>query len=310
MSFSGGSGRSFSGKKGFSSAQKKDRKKKQEFHTRRLKYTPEEHLDFSQLKNRVSIALDRLGNQVFSLEPGAYDFGHWVSSFNLLLDDFEEKAVVENLPQEYFDSRQKLTAELSSPLDTSSIDLEIQQLESDIGLLRDKISEIQRKAESERNQYRIDSTSKLEALKKERLESDLELSRARTMLEERKKVEAKQSVFGKLFSRSSPSSSRSTQSRIHALEVRKNELDESLGELAAERAKKQSIKKDQGGETIQLRIELENTQQKMGELQAQKLEMLQFAGKRREVTQAMSEIISGLQLHPEAEDDSSALPVN
>ena len=313
MSFSGGSGRSFSGKKGFSPSQKKERKKKQEYHKHRLRFTPEEHLDFAELKNRVSIALDRLGTQVFSLEPGGYDFSNWMSSFNLLLDDFEEKASPDNLPQQYFDSRQKLTSDLLSPVDTSDADSEIRKLEVEITSVMERISAIGQRTQAERNQERIDSASKIEMLKKEKMESDIEMNRAKYELEEQKKLESNRSIFGKIFSRSSVPS-KSTQTKINSLTARKNEIDETL---AAERAKKQSAKKDSREEIATLRTELESLQQKLGELESQKQEKLQFTEKRQEVTKAMSGIISALQLRGESENslpdqgnDSDFVPLN
>jgi hypothetical protein len=296
LSFSGGSGRSFSGKKGFSPSQKKDKKKKQEFRKRIAKFTPEEHLDFAQLKDRVTIALNRLGNQVFSLEPGGYDFGHWMSSFDLLLDDFEEKAPAENLPKEYFEAREKLTADLSSPVDTSAVDSDIHTTEEAIKLIQEKISTINRRAVEQRNRDRVDSASKMEELKKERSESDKEMGRAKSTLEEQKKVEAKQSVFGKLFSRSSATSAKATQNKIDSIAARKTRIDEELENLAAERAKKQSSKVGSGNEIPSLEAELESQQQTLGELETEKQNKLQLAEKRKEVTKTLSEIIAKVQL--------------
>ncbi|MDA4111485.1 MAG: hypothetical protein OK439_03030 [Thaumarchaeota archaeon] len=303
MSFSGGSGRSF-GKKGHPASQKKERKKKQDYHKHRLKFTPEQHLDFAEMKNRVSIALDRLGNQVFAPEPGGYDFTNWMSSFNLLLDDFEEKASPDNLPQEYFESRQKNTAELLLPVDTAEIDSEIRKLEEEINSIMERISSIGQRSNAERNQERIESSSKIEMLRKERAESDIEMSRAKSALEEQKKVESRLSSFGKIFSRSSTSPVKLTLTKISSLASRQNEIDEDLHSLAAERAKRQSTKDDSKKEIASLRAELESLQQKLGELESLKQEKLQYTERRKEVTKAMSGVISVLQLHIESDDSS------
>jgi len=316
LSFSGGSGRSFGGgKKGFSPSQKKEKKKKQEFHKHRVKFTSEEHLDFEQLKNRLSIGLDRLGNQIFSTEPGGYDFSHWMGSFNLLLDDFEEKAPSENLPKEYFDSRQRLTAKLLAPVDFSSIDTEIKSLEAQISSTQEKISDIARRAELEKIQERHDSASRIDELKKERVESDMELNKARTLLEEQKKAEAKKSVFGKMFSRSGPSSSKATQSKIDSLTAQKKQIDRDLESLLAERAKKQSSKKNRSEEITSLQAELESQQQALGELQAQKQEKMQLSEKRKEITKSLVQVISGIQLQsepPQADEENKSdfVPLN
>ena len=78
MSF-GGSGRSSFGSKGFAGGQKKEKRKKQEFHRHKVKYSEEEHLDFQHLKERTVTALGKLGAQVFSLEPGGYTFENWMT---------------------------------------------------------------------------------------------------------------------------------------------------------------------------------------------------------------------------------------
>jgi hypothetical protein len=300
LSFSGGSGRSFGGgKKGFSPSQKKDKKKKQEFHKHKVKFNPEGQVDFEELKNRVTIALDRLGTQVFSGEPGAYDIKHWTSSFDLLLDDFEEKASPDTLPKEYFDSRQRLTAELLSPVDTSAIDTEIHNLESLIVSIQEKIAEINRRAEIEKNQERSDSASKIDELRKERQESDVQITRAKSTLEEQKKAESRQSIFGKLFTRSSASSSKSTQGKIDSLSARKDQIDRDLQSIATARARKLASKKDRSAEVASLQAELETQQQALGESEAQKQEKLQLSEKRKQVTKSLSEIISQLQLRTE-----------
>ena len=175
-----------------------------------------------------------------------------------MLDDFEEKASQATLPQEYFDSRQRLSAELLTPLDTSAIDAEIHNLESQIVSIQEKIAEINRHSEIEKNQERSGSASKMDQLRKERQESDVQITRAKSTLEEQKKVESQQSIFGKLFTRSSASSSKSTQSKIDSLSARKDQIDRDLQSLAAERVQKQASKKDRGEEVASLQVRIGN----------------------------------------------------
>ena len=75
MSFGSETGRTRSGTKGSSSKEKKQKKKKkQEFHShRRAHFQESERHDPEEVRARTIIALDKLGHQVLSTEPGGYD---------------------------------------------------------------------------------------------------------------------------------------------------------------------------------------------------------------------------------------------
>ena len=66
-------------------------------------------MDYNQLKTRTIIALDKLGHQKFSSEPGGYSLENWMKGVNLLLDDFEEKMGAARLPSAYAERRRELT---------------------------------------------------------------------------------------------------------------------------------------------------------------------------------------------------------
>ena len=223
------------------SSQKKERKKKQEYHKHRLKFTPEEHLSLEQLKERVSIGLDRLGNQVFSSEPGGYSFHNWMTSFNLLLDDFEEKCGPVNLPREYFDARLEMSAELQKPVDTTEADTEIQRIEKEILSNEENISEIARRSQKEAVEERHEDESKIQRLKKERTQTDIEIEKAKTDLDEQKK-KANQSLFKRLFS--SSEAVRLAQEKLDSLTARREEIEENLRMLEEDRSKRQGAIKN------------------------------------------------------------------
>lgn len=294
MSFSSGSGRSSFNKKGFSGSQKKERKKKQEFHKHKIKFAEgESHLDFEQMKSRVSVALDKLGHQVFSLEPGGYTFQNWMTSFNLLLDDFEDKASgFLDLPKEYHDSRQRLGAELLNPVDVSDLDTEVQNLESEIQSIKLKVSETSGELQAIREKEQKETLSKIDDLKEEESESAKELEGARNELELRKK--ARKSFFSRLFSNSLDNSSiESAQSRLDSIRARKEALNKDLRQL---QNSDKSSTKDLDEELSRLRDSLTSLQQRLGELEAKRLERLQLTEKRAQATAELSAIISSLRI--------------
>ncbi len=300
MSYSGGSGKSF-GSKGFSS-QKKERKKKQEYHKHRLKFIPEEHLSFEQLKERVSTGLDRLGNQVFSFEPGGYSFHNWMTSINLLLDDFEEKCGPVNLPREYFDARLEMSAELQKPVDTTEADTEIQRLEKEILSNEENISEIARRSQKEAVEERHQDDSKIQRLKKERTQTDIEIEKAKADLDEQKR-KANQSLFKRLFS--SSEAVRVAQEKLDSLTARREEIEENMKMLEEDRSERQGVIKNFDHEISELRLTLEDLRRNLGEVESKKQEAMQLSDKRREVTKSMSIIISSLHLSEHSENSSN-----
>lgn len=292
MSYSsGGSGRSF-GNRG--SAQKKDKKRKQDFHKHHLKFTPEEHHSLEELKDRVSIGLQRLGTQVFSSEPGGYGFHNWMTSFNMLLDDFEDKCRPATLPKEYYDSRLSLTAKLLEPVDTSTQDLQVKELEQDIGLAEEKIAEIVEKSERAAVEEYNKDEAKIGRLKRERTETELGITKVTEELEEEKKKAAAQSLFKRLFSNSELLKAK--QAKLDSMTVKKEELDEEIHALEEDRSKRQGEVKKYDTEISALRANLDDLRIKLGEVETQKQEALQISERRSEITKSMAEMISSLQL--------------
>ena len=291
MSFGGGSGRSSFGKKGFSGGQKKEKKKKQEFHKHKVKFSEEEHVDFQNLKERTVASLGKLGSQIFSLEPGGYTFDNWMTSFNMLLDDFEERAEPANLPQNYFENRQRLTSSLLEPIDTSDLDGEINETNKQIFELETSLSQIIEESASERSKAHEEDLVRLRSLKEEQVKNSEELVIARNELEQ-KKME-KQSVFNKLFKRSEPSVE-SIQRKVNDLETKSAKLETDIRKL-----------QDDVGATSQFhestrssneRAKIEELRSMLGELEARKLETTQLSEKRAHVTKELSEIVSSISL--------------
>lgn len=259
-------------------------------------------MSFEQLKERVSTGLDRLGNQVFSFEPGGYSFHNWMTSINLLLDDFEEKCGPVNLPREYFDARLEMSAELQKPVDTTEADTEIQRLEKEILSNEENISEIARRSQKEAVEERHQDDSKIQRLKKERTQTDIEIEKAKADLDEQKR-KANQSLFKRLFS--SSEAVRVAQEKLDSLTARREEIEENMKMLEEDRSERQGVIKNFDHEISELRLTLEDLRRNLGEVESKKQEAMQLSDKRREVTKSMSIIISSLHLSEHSENSSN-----
>ena len=293
MSFSGGSNRSF-GRQGSSAAQRKDKKRKQEFHKHKIKFVEEESLNFDGLKSKVSISMEKLGNQIFSNEPSGYTFDNWLKSYNLLLDDFEERADPKNLPKEYYDARQRLTAKLLEPVDVSDIDAEIIEREKEAESVKLRISEALKESENRLAQQKSEN-SKIEELKKEQTQSTKELEDAQDELEV---TRSKQSFFNKLFSRQSTPVD-ILRNRVNSLRQKNEGIAQDIQRLEEDRDSKEVA----DDELNDLRERLISLQQEIGDLQGRKLEREQSGEKRKQITSELCGIISGLQLKTDDENE-------
>jgi len=289
LSYSGGSGKSF-GNRGFGRG--KEKKKKQEYHTHHhLKYTPEEHQSLDQLKERVSLGLQKLGAQVFSSEPGGYGLHNWMTSFNLLLDDFEEKCASAGLPKEYYDTRLKLTSQLLEPLDTTAQDAEIGRLEEKIRSVEGNIADIVEKSEKVAVEEWHEDDAKIGRLKRERTQIDTDLVTARENLEaERKKVS--RSMVKRLFS--GTETLKPFQAKVDTLVSRREEIEGELRSLEEDRNQKKSDARKFDSDLSELRSKLEGLKVDLGTVQGQKQEVAQIVEKRATVTKSMAEMISSL----------------
>ena len=296
MSYSGGSGRSFASK---GSSQKKDRKRRQEFHKHKVKLTEEEHVDFDQLKTRVTVALDKLGHQVFAVEPGGYTFHNWMTSFNMLLDDFEERAGPKNLPKDYYDARLKLTADLLKPAETADVDWEIQNMETEINSVNLHMSELTKQVNEKRDGWR-ERASKIDHLKAELVVSEKKFEEAMEALAKEKK---KRSFFSKVFSSSKNSSAGSAKDQVDSIKTKKDGIEKKIQEL--ESSPIDSVE-DLSNNLATLKEKLDELQQNLADWNSKKEELSQLSEKRVETTSALSKIISALKLGESTIDDNDA----
>ena len=164
-----------------------------------------------------------------------------MTSFNLLLDDFEEKCGPVNLPREYFEARLTMSAELQKPVDTSEVVLEIQRTEKEILSVEENISEIARRSQKEAVEERHEDESKIQRLKKERTQNNTDIEKAQTALDELKK-KVNQSLFKRLFS--SSEALRLAQEKQDTLTTRREEIETNIRMLEEDRSKRQGAMKN------------------------------------------------------------------
>ncbi len=300
MSFGGAPSRSSFGRKGSSSSpQKKVRKKKQEYHKRKIKPIEEgQEAGFEGLKSRVILSLEKLGHQQFSLESGGYGFENWMMSFNLLLDDFEVKAPKEKLPNEYFDERMKLTRDLMAPVDTSDIQLQVDKERDHERELELRALDKGFQSKEKREKVRVDFST-LDSLKREREQYSDELDRKKDDLE-RIKEEAKSTPFFKRMFGGGSQDSSLLQKRIKTLEDKITELDRKISDLEARSKAAQKRIEEAKAQRVESN-DLESVRARIAELENQKQERMLLSEKRELVTKKMSELIASIVLPIEAD---------
>jgi hypothetical protein len=250
--------------------------KKHPYHRHRARIQGSPELDFSQLRDRTINALNNLGRQRFSDEPGGYSLENWARGIGVLLDEFEEKAGKENLSQDYRARRQELSYLVSRPVALASIDDEMSGL-------RATISRIEGAMEAERDRI----AAKITDLKAERARcsSDLDAERARAAAA----VEAQKSdsFLGRLLGRKSPADD---PERIESLEAR-------LAALSAEVAEQQRLLKDVDVRATEGRFAGEwerfgAAQARLDELEKERAERADLVKERAELTASIADAIS------------------
>lgn len=267
---------------------KKDKKRKQEFHKHKLKITDEGPLDVSKLKERAALALAKLGSQKFSADPGGYTFSNWMTSFNMLLDDFEEKVGAASLPRDYYDYRQKLTDDLLRPVDTSDIDDEIEKMDAEIKSTELEIAKLTAELSSIREKER-ETSAKIAILKRARADADKELVSANNDLNSAKK---KQTLFNRLFSGRRIEVD-SAKSRVDSIEEEQKSIERQILELENT---SETSDDDRNNHLSLLNLKLTDLRYNLGELSEKKEQEMQLSEKRIKATSEMSKKIDSLDI--------------
>ncbi|GEM_PF-706973 len=301
MSYSG-AGRSSFGRKGSSSApQKKTRRKKQEYHTHKVgKFVAEETelLDIETLKERTILSLKKLGAQKFSPEPGGYGLENWLTSLNLLLDDFEEKIGKKYLPQEYFETRRNVVEELLKPVDVSDIENEIRKCQNGEREIELQLLNTSRERRGRWEKEIATDSESIQQLEEKRKDLSYELGEQERKLIERRDESGSLSFIRKIFRGSSSSSSIRIEERINEIKKSLEDIDRKIDSLKKRRDKVTSRLEYQvspESEDARLAALLSDLRSKISELEEEKMRRLQISEKRINSTKQIAEIVAKIK---------------
>jgi len=252
-------------------------------------------VDYEQLKARTIIALDKLGHQKFSPEPGGYSVENWVKGVSLLLADFEGKMGESRLPRGYVEKKRLLFDYLLKPVDTSSIDGSISEL-------KQRETEVVRKLHEER----MLTASKIDELQNELAKRSAEQEEETAPAADAGRQGRSTSFLGRLLGRTQRSPSKASQDKVREPDPRLQSLP---GEISEQRKLLRSI--DQRSPASPLAEQwktLESLQARIRELEGERLEKIQLVKEREEVTASMAEMISGIPLGEGAAREGIAGP--
>lgn len=98
-----------------------------------------------QVRARTTLALDRLGHQVLSWEPGGYDLEDWMRNLTSLLDDFQEKMGADLITEEFRERRRAALLPLSGPSSSSEVDSEMERLIQEEAAAKATLADLDRK---------------------------------------------------------------------------------------------------------------------------------------------------------------------
>lgn len=252
--------------------------KNQPFHPRKIRIQQPPKLDHGELKNRTIIALNRLGQQRFSDEPGGYSLDNWARGMNILLDDFEEKMGEGRLPSDYFEKRRELDGLLAKPVSTSSID-------RDISEVRRKMADTDGRIEAETKRI----ASRIAELRNEQARHSAELAKAQSKTSDPTAGRSSGSFFRRLVARN-PGSPQSSKARVE-------ELEAGLGVLNKEILEQQKLLKSVERRSPESPLAeewktLDSLQARLGALESERSESVQLAKAREGITASMADTIS------------------
>ena len=276
LSFGSQTGRTRSGAKGHSSKDRKQKRKKQEFHTHKhWQDQNSEQIGPEAVRARTILALDKLGHQVISTEPGGYDLQDWLRSLNSLLDDFEERLGAERVTEEFRSARKGVVERLVSQPRPQGLEAEIETLVREEETTTRAMREAQKKA-----------TAKLSSLKLERETCEAKLKEARKNLQEVKGANKSRGAFSRLF-RSGPSTA-DAEGDVSKLESELRGIEDEIDQSS--RAKSRDGGDDASNES------LAKIRERLADLQSEVLKSLQLAPERELATKTISAAISSINL--------------
>jgi hypothetical protein len=282
LSFGSETGRTRSGTKGFSSKQKKLKRRKQEFHTHRRGHAQEsEQLNPEELRARTILSLDRLGHQILSTEQGGYDLEDWMRSLNSLLDDFEEKIGADKVSEELRARRKQAVLSLSMA-PTSAPDDVVSEIER---LTQEEVSATEAIAEFERK-----AAATLASLKGEREACANDLKIERKKLAELREAKQSRQFFSRLLS-AGPSTEQA-ETRVAELERKHSKLEEDIDRLR----KARSALAEGDPAYVEALRRLDAARDKLADLQSAREVSRQLTREREIATKTIAEVVSSMEL--------------
>lgn len=255
--------------------------KNRSFHQRKIRIQETPKLDYDQLKSRTIIALNRLGQQRLSVEPGGYSLENWARGVNILLDEFEEKMGAQKLSPDYVEKRHALNDCLSRPVFTSSIDRSISEIRQDVADVKSRI-------DAERTRL----VSRLVELKSERDRRSAELAQEQERISSLAADQSSDSFLRRLFVGSSRNPAKASGTQVKELESRLDILsNEILGQQKLLRSVDQNSPEPPFAEEWKA---LESLQTRLDTLESERLERVQLVAERKEITASIADTISRL----------------
>lgn len=285
MSFGSQTGRTRSGAKGFSSKEKKQKRKKQEFHTHRLGHLQDSGgLDLEAVRTRTVLALDRLGHQVLSSEPGGYDLDHWKRNFDSLLDEFVEKIGEERTTEEFLAKRKEAEAYLALPSGSGEFDSEIAKLLKTEEEAKASLEEAKRKA-----------AARLVSLKNEREACVKDLKAKKDKVEELKAVDQSRGFFTRRLLKTGVATAKA-EAEVKEVESKISALGEEIERSRKTRATAAGTSTDGESEYVEAERKLNEARDKLVDVESAKQAALQLAQEREKAAQAVAGAISAMRL--------------
>ena len=217
---------------------------------------------------------------------------NWLKNFKMLLDDFEEDVGQTNLPIDYAEKRDELTATLLKPIDTSAIDKEIEGIKRE-----EEVWTKKREDESAR------LNGKIEALKTEQAKTSTELAEYRRRLtgqngNGRKTGERTSRPFLKrlLGGRTSPVPTGPTEDRLKELESTLESLRQEIVAQQRIRGLLNDLDAPSDSPYAEEHRKLESLRTNLQKLEVLRTDMVQLTLERERVTSAVAGLISGISL--------------
>jgi hypothetical protein len=252
--------------------------KNQSFHQRKIRIPDTPKLDYDQLKSRTIIALNKLGQQKFSTEPGGYSLENWIKGVNILLDEFEGKMGEGKLSSDYVQKRRELVDRLSAPISTLPIDKSISEL-------RQNMADVEARIDSGRAQI----VSRLVELRSEQDRSSAELVQEQRRISTLTTDQNSNSFFKRLFVGDS-TSAKDSGTKVKELESRLDVLSNET--LQQQKLLKSIDRHSPESPLVEEWKALESLQTRLGALENERLERVQLVKEREEITTSIANTIS------------------